>query len=330
LQAAEEHGVVIKGLKIGTAGADPVTTDQVMQDAVRQMMGDVADPHFQRTVEETLQEMASGAGNSGVGGVDAADPLSDGNIAASVFSSLATHSGAAGAQTIAQTMAMLSKLGEGINEPGGVKADGTLPGSDAAQSTESLSDELIRNMMGEYEAMGKKADFENITDNMMRQLLSKDIMCVCAFASPLFLLLPSILPLSFSPFLYQPDTLFVPYSFFSRYEPMRSITERFPSWLAVYAEKLSREEYENYGRMYMTFQKVVMTFETDPDNFPRILELFQDLQEAGNPPIEIIKSLAPALELTSEGMPAMMPNMGPGMAGGGENFQLPGAACSIQ
>lgn len=181
LQAAEEHGVVIKGLKIGTAGADPVTTDQVMQDAVRQMMGDVADPHFQRTVEETLQEMASGAGNSGVGGVDAADPLSDGNIAASVFSSLATHSGAAGAQTIAQTMAMLSKLGEGINEPGGVKADGTLPGSDAAQSTESLSDELIRNMMGEYEAMGKKADFENITDNMMRQLLSKDIMCVCPF-----------------------------------------------------------------------------------------------------------------------------------------------------
>ena len=111
---------------------------------------------------------------------------------------------------------------------------------------------------------------------------------------------------------------------------MRSITERFPSWLAVYAEKLSREEYENYGRMYMTFQKVVMTFETDPDNFPRILELFQDLQEAGNPPIEIIKSLAPALELTSEGMPAMMPNMGPGMAGGGENFSLPGAACSIQ
>jgi Mrp family chromosome partitioning ATPase len=60
LQAAEEHGVVIKGLKIGTAGTDPVTTDQVMQDAVRQMMGDVADPHFHRTVEETLQEMASG------------------------------------------------------------------------------------------------------------------------------------------------------------------------------------------------------------------------------------------------------------------------------
>jgi hypothetical protein len=219
LQAAEEHGVVIKGLKIGTAGTDPVTTDQVMQDAVRQMMGDVADPHFQRTVEETLQEMASGAGNSGVGGVDASDPLSDGNIAASVFSSLATHSGAAGAQTIAQTMAMLSKLGEGINEPGGVKADGTLPGSDAAQSTESLSDELIRNMMGEYEAMGKKADFENITDNMMRQLLSKDIMCVgwewggcflpLLFLYPYPLLLPPFLfCFTFSPHLTSAPTCF--------------------------------------------------------------------------------------------------------------------------
>ena len=65
---------------------------------------------------------------------------------------------------------------------------------------------------------------------------------------------------------------------------MRCITERFPEWLAVHADDLTKLEYENYGNMYMTFQKLVLAYETDPDNFPRILELFQDLQDTGNPP----------------------------------------------
>ena len=107
---------------------------------------------------------------------------------------------------------------------------------------------------------------------------------------------------------------------------MRSITEKFPSWLAMHAEELTKAEYDNYGNMYMTFQKLVLTFETDPDNFPRVLELFQDLQDAGNPPLEIIKALAPGLELTPDGMPAMMPGMGPGMP---EAPGMPAAACSI-
>ena len=82
----------------------------------------------------------------------------------------------------------------------------------------------------------------------------------------------------------------------------------------------------SYGSMYQTFQKLVLTYETEPDNFPRILELMQDLQEKGNPPTDIIKELAPGLELTPEGMPMMMPNMGPGVALPGA---LPGAGCTI-
>ncbi len=176
-QAAAQHGSVITGLAMG-AGQAGISSDRVMQEAVQRLMGDVADPHFQRTVEETLQEMASGAGAGTAGGRDAADPLSDGHIAASVFSSLASHSGAAGAQAIAQTMGLMSRLGGGVGAPDAPQPAGALPGSDAAQSTEALSDELIKNMMSEFEGMGKKEDFAAITDNMMRQLLSKDIMCV--------------------------------------------------------------------------------------------------------------------------------------------------------
>ena len=96
----------------------------------------------------------------------------------------------------------------------------------------------------------------------------------------------------------------------------------------MHAEELPKVDYDNYGNMYMTFQKLVLAYETDPDNFPRILELFQDLQDAGNPPLEIIKGLAPALELTADGMPAMMPGMGPGMPEPGVGG-LPAAGCSV-
>lgn len=78
--------------------------------------------------------------------------------------------------------------------------------------------------------------------------------------------------------------------------------------------------------MYQTFQKLVLVYETEPDNFPRLLELMQDLQESGNPPHEIIKDLAPGLELSPDGMPLMMPNMGPGID---PSAALPGAACTV-
>ncbi|RYG55019.1 hypothetical protein EON66_06295 [archaeon] len=113
-----------------------------------------------------------------------------------------------------------------------------------------------------------------------------------------------------------------------------------------------------YGKMYQCFQQLVMTFETDPDNFPRLTALMQtvrhargltkrraartracplctcavvgvtlmQLQEYGNVPPEIIADLAPGLELTPDGMP-VLPNMG---AGGMPNMpsMAPGA-CSI-
>ncbi len=148
----------------------------------------------------------------------------------------------------------------------------------------------------------------------------------------------------------------------------------------------------SYGRMYQAFQKLVMVYETEPDNFPRLMELMQDvsgggtdgrtrvdckrvgpssgrtfpytmhkhspapaltissfaplplppsippplpnpqLQECGQPPSEIIKDLAPGLELSPDGLP-LMPNMGPGMPEGMPGTDgapgLPGQGCSV-
>ncbi|RQM14263.1 hypothetical protein KXD40_004389 [Peronospora effusa] len=71
-------------------------------------------------------------------------------------------------------------------------------------------------------------------------------------------------------------------------------------------------------------------YESEPDNYARLSELMQEMQETGQPPSEIVKDLAPertsantfpslfpiGLQFDEEGMP-IMPNMGPGMPFGG-------------
>ena len=94
--------------------------------------------------------------------------------------------------------------------------------------------------------------------------------------------------------------------------------------------------------MYQAYQKLCMVYETEPDNFPRLLELMQELQELGQPPSDIIRELAPGLVISEDGLP-VMPNMGlgpaapgagdglgEGMGGfGGGVGGLPGQGCAV-
>uniref|UniRef100_A0A7S1XKR9 Peroxin-19 n=1 Tax=Phaeomonas parva TaxID=124430 RepID=A0A7S1XKR9_9STRA len=135
---------------------------------------------------------------------------------------------------------------------------------------EEMGENIMEQMMAEFQRMGEKEDMDEVMDGMMRQLLGKDIM----------------------------------------YEPMKAVCEKFPEWLADKREHLSEDDYQRYGKMYQGFQRLVATYETEPDNFPRLMELMQDVQEFGQPPAEIIKELAPGLEFNEDGMP-IMPNVGP-------------------
>lgn len=154
---------LVHGFAVG--GGAQLTSDGAMREAIGNLMGDVADPHFRVTVATTLKEMASGAGDSAAGGAGAVDSENDGHIAASVFSALAAHTGAAGADAVANTLGLLSRLGDGAGD-----------GGESAAATEGMSDAMISKMMSEFETMGGKEDFASVTDNMMRQLLSRDVM----------------------------------------------------------------------------------------------------------------------------------------------------------
>ena len=115
---------------------------------------------------------------------------------------------------------------------------------------------------------------------------------------------------------------------------------QFPEWLATNAACLPKEQYElcvvartghlprlrahrwvqqsshllhlfaprplrSHGRQYQALQQLASTFESEPDNFPRLMELMQDLQAFGSIPAQLLRRAAPGLELTAEGLPAL-------------------------
>ena len=141
-----------------------------------------------------------------------------------------------------------------------------------AGKMEDVGETMMEDMMNQFQALGDKEDYHEVVDGVMRQLLSKDLM----------------------------------------YEPMQQICEKYPEWLALHKKNLREKEYENYGKQYQVFQKLLAVYDTEPDNFPRLMELMFDMQQYGQPPADIIRDLAPGLKFDENGMP-IMPNMGTGM-----------------
>lgn len=141
---------------------------------------------------------------------------------------------------------------------------------------EQFSEQIMSSLMTDFEKLNNKQDSNTVVDTVMKQLLDKELM----------------------------------------YTPMKEVCCRFPEWLAKNKESLSVQEYERYGKQYVYFQKIVRVYETEPENFARLMELMQDIQEYGQPPVEIIKDLAPELEFDEDGMPIMDPMGGSGGMGG--------------
>ena len=125
-----------------------------------------------------------------------------------------------------------------------------------------MGEDIMEQMMNDFSKMtSNKGDFDDIVDGMMKQLLAKELM----------------------------------------YEPMKNVCDRFPIWLADSKEKLTEEEYIRYGTQYQYFQRIVDVYENDPGNFTRLQELMTEIQEFGQPPAEIIKELAPGLDVDDIG-----------------------------
>jgi len=218
------------------------------------LMSNLKDDDFQKTLEETLKGLNTTDASAGAPASGAAEGEMDVNIA--------------------KTLKMLAEAGQKNGVEGAEPA-----------AMQAMGEDVMKKVMADFERMGEKEDFQGVVDGMMKQLLSKQIM----------------------------------------YDPIKAICDKYPEWLAENQPKLSEEDYLRYGKQYQFIQRICAVYETTPDNFERLMELMQDMQECGKPPEEIIRELAPGLEFGSDGMP-VMPNMGPGFPGlpGGVMPGIPG------
>ena len=104
---------------------------------------------------------------------------------------------------------------------------------------ESIPDATITSLLNDISTMSNCPDANPIIDTVMKQLLDKELM----------------------------------------YQPMKEVCSRFPEWLVKNKDTLSEAEYGRYRKQYEYFQKICKVYEVEPENFDRLMELMQDIQE---------------------------------------------------
>ncbi|KAL8158511.1 hypothetical protein V2J09_000048 [Rumex salicifolius] len=124
-----------------------------------------------------------------------------------------------------------------------------------------LNTENLEDWVKQFEELTGSQDMESIVETMMQQLLSKEIL----------------------------------------YEPMKEIGERYPKWLEDHKTSLSEEDYNRYSYQHTLIQELKGVYETNPNNFTKIVELMQKMQECGHPPNDIVQELAPDFDLSQLG-----------------------------
>ncbi|KAG0488613.1 hypothetical protein HPP92_007198 [Vanilla planifolia] len=120
---------------------------------------------------------------------------------------------------------------------------------------------MVEDFVKQFEDLAGSQDMESIIETMMQQLLSKEVL----------------------------------------QEPMKEIGERYPKWLEAHKERLGKEEYDRYCHQYKLILQLNAVYEEEPDNFPKIVDFMQKMQECGQPPTEILQDLAPDLDLNNIG-----------------------------
>eukprot|EP00244_Chara_vulgaris_P012012 TRINITY_DN6169_c0_g1_i8.p1 TRINITY_DN6169_c0_g1~~TRINITY_DN6169_c0_g1_i8.p1 ORF type:complete len:342 (-),score=57.57 TRINITY_DN6169_c0_g1_i8:426-1451(-) len=138
--------------------------------------------------------------------------------------------------------------------------------------------EFVEKLMEQFESLGGSQDIQGLMETMIKQLLSKEVL----------------------------------------HAPMMEISERYPVWLEANKSKISEEDYSRYAKQLDLMKKLCEMYDTCPEDFEKIMELMQQMQDCGNPPSEIMKELAPGLDVGKDGLP-VLPDLSAlaGMTGGG-------------
>jgi len=243
------------------------THKQETAEAVASVMENLDSDDFRNNLMATLKHLSDGGDAP-----DGTNPFNGSGVGANALGEMDSD--------IAKTMQSLSEITSKQTPSMGLEA----------AAMEGAGEDVMKQMMADFEKMAEKKDFGGLMDGLMKQLMSKDIM----------------------------------------YEPVKAICDKYPEWLAENEAKIPKDDYTSYGKQYQVMQRICAVFETEPDNYDRLVQLMTQMQDLGQPPAEIVKSLAPGLSFSDDGVPQMA-DMGPGLAQmlGGAPGGAGGEQCAI-
>eukprot|EP00216_Chloropicon_sp_CCMP2111_P002789 CAMPEP_0198242446 /NCGR_PEP_ID=MMETSP1446-20131203/16552_1 /TAXON_ID=1461542 ORGANISM="Unidentified sp, Strain CCMP2111" /NCGR_SAMPLE_ID=MMETSP1446 /ASSEMBLY_ACC=CAM_ASM_001112 /LENGTH=233 /DNA_ID=CAMNT_0043925915 /DNA_START=17 /DNA_END=718 /DNA_ORIENTATION=+ len=125
------------------------------------------------------------------------------------------------------------------------------------------ADNLLSKLAEDFSGMENADQLQNIVGSVMKQLLSKEVL----------------------------------------YDPLKEISAKYPLWLEENKDKVSGEDFRRFSQQHIHIQKLCEVYEASDDNFDEVVQLMQDVQSCGQPPEEIIRELAPDLQIGPDGLP---------------------------
>jgi len=164
------------------------------------------------------------------------------------------------------------------------------------QEKERLQEQLMEKLAQQFSSLSENDQFANMMETMVKQMLSKDVM----------------------------------------YPPLSQMRDKYPKWLLENRGKVPQSDYDRYSQQLDCVKEMCAAYdESDIDSdetYKKVVILMQKMQDCGQPPLDIIKEIAPGVEFDpATGMPRSMPGMPGGMPGMPGMPGLPGGdQCSIQ
>ncbi|KAI8323847.1 Pex19 protein [Martensiomyces pterosporus] len=124
--------------------------------------------------------------------------------------------------------------------------------------------DMMEELMRQMDQIGDDGQLDSLVDDVIGQLMSKEVL----------------------------------------YQPLKDLDVEYPKYLAKNKDTLSKEDYERYEKQHAYVKEIITQFEVSGDgsaNDPKIVELMQKMQDCGQPPNELLKVLAPDMELDASG-----------------------------
>ncbi|KAJ2809335.1 Peroxisome chaperone and import receptor [Coemansia furcata] len=133
---------------------------------------------------------------------------------------------------------------------------------------------MMDELMRQMDQMGDDTQLDSLVDDVISQLMSKDVL----------------------------------------QQPLKELDQEYPKYLEKNKDTLSAEDRARYEQQHSYVKQILAMFAESTDdsaNDPRIVELMQKMQDCGQPPNELLKILAPDMELDEKGevkVPEAPPN----------------------